>query len=215
MSRGSPRRRSARPPSAAARRWAPRGWISSTPTSRIHLCLWPTPSRRSPASWPRTRSACWESATTGRGGSSARATWPRRPACPATRSCSTTTATCSPGPTFPAGLSGDLLSYLRADPALTAVAYSPLLRGSYVRADKPLDAAFDHAGTPTRLAALGAVADETGATANQVVLAWLMGGEVPIIPLVGASSVAQLEESLAAADLELTADQRAALDTAH
>ena len=34
----------------------------------------------------------------------------------------------------------------------------------------------------------------------------------PAIPLVGASSVAQLEESLEAVDLELTADQRAALD---
>jgi aryl-alcohol dehydrogenase-like predicted oxidoreductase len=33
---------------------------------------------------------------------------------------------------------GDLLSYLRAHPALTAVVYSPLLRGAYVRDDKPL-----------------------------------------------------------------------------
>jgi hypothetical protein len=31
-----------------------------------------------------------------------------------------------------------LLSYLRAHPALTAVVYSPLLRGAYVRDDKPL-----------------------------------------------------------------------------
>ena len=44
--------------------------------------------------------------------------------------------------------------------------------------------------------------------------AWLMGGELPVIPLVGASSVAQLKESLAAVDLELTADQRARLDSA-
>ena len=35
-----------------------------------------------------------------------------------------------------------------------------------------------------------------------------------MIPLVGASSVAQLDESLAAVDLELTQDQRARLDTA-
>ena len=47
-----------------------------------------------------------------------------------------------------------------------------------------------------------------------MVLAWLMGGEVPVIPLVGASSVAQLDESLAAVDLELTAEQRARLDEA-
>jgi aryl-alcohol dehydrogenase-like predicted oxidoreductase len=59
------------------------------------------------------------------------------------------------------------------------------------------------------------VAEQTGATANQVVLAWLIGGEVGIIPLISASSVAQLDESLAAVDLELTADQRAKLDAAH
>lgn len=110
---------------------------------------------------------------------------------------------------------GDLLSYLRAEPALVPVAYSPLLAGSYVRADKPLGPEFDHPGTRARQAALRTVAEETGATVNQVVLAWLVGGEVPVVPLVGASSVAQLDESLAAVDLELTAEQRATLDAAH
>ena len=111
-------------------------------------------------------------------------------------------------------LSGDLHSYLRAEPGLALVAYSPLLAGGYVRQDKPLGAEFDHPGTPVRLAALREVAGETGATVNQVVLAWLIGAEVPVIPLVGASSVAQLDESLAAVDLELTAQQRARLDAA-
>jgi aryl-alcohol dehydrogenase-like predicted oxidoreductase len=111
-------------------------------------------------------------------------------------------------------LGGDLLSYLRAEPQLTAVAYSPLLNGGYVRPDKPLDAVFDHPGTAARLAALQEVAKDAGATVNQVVLAWLIGADVPMIPLVGASSVAQLDESLAAVDLELTAEQRARLDAA-
>jgi aryl-alcohol dehydrogenase-like predicted oxidoreductase len=53
-----------------------------------------------------------------------------------------------------------------------------------------------------------------GATANQVVLAWLMGGELPVIPLVGVSSVAQLEESLGAVDLTLATEQRERLDQA-
>jgi len=111
--------------------------------------------------------------------------------------------------------SGDLLSYVRATPELTLVAYSALLGGGYVREDKPLDDDLDHPGTPVRLAALCEVAKETGATVNQVVLAWLIGGEVPMIPLISASSVVQLDESLAALDLELTADQRATLDKAH
>lgn len=109
---------------------------------------------------------------------------------------------------------GEILSYVRAEPQLTLVAYSPLLAGAYVREDKPLGRGFDHAGTPTRLAAVREVAAETGATVNQVVLSWLIGGEVPVIPLVGASSVAQLDESLAAVDLDLTAPQRAKLDAA-
>jgi aryl-alcohol dehydrogenase-like predicted oxidoreductase len=109
---------------------------------------------------------------------------------------------------------GELLSYLRSEPGLVLVAYSPLLSGAYVRADRVLGAEFDHAGTPARLAALREVAGAAGATANQVVLAWLMGGELPVIPLVGASSVAQIEESLEAVDLELTEEQRARLDQA-
>lgn len=113
----------------------------------------------------------------------------------------------------PGVLGGELLSYLRAQPDVAAVAYSPLLRGAYVRADRPLDPEYDHPGTPPRLAALRDVARETGATANQVVLAWLIDGDIPFIPLVGASTVSQLDDSLAAVDLELTAQQRATLDS--
>src|SRR5581483_9941169 len=67
---------------------------------------------------------------------------------------------------------GDLLDYVRADPALTLVAYSPLLGGAYDRADRPMSPEHDHPGTVARLAALREVAAETGATAGQVVLAW-------------------------------------------
>ena len=109
---------------------------------------------------------------------------------------------------------GEVLSYLRARPSLAAVAYSPLLRGAYVRDDKPLGPEYDHAGTAARMDALRDVARQTGATLNQVVLAWLMGGDIPMIPLVSASTIAQLDESLEAVDLELTAEQRARLDDA-
>ncbi|MFI0235506.1 aldo/keto reductase [Streptomyces sp. NPDC016845] len=107
---------------------------------------------------------------------------------------------------------GNLLSMVRAEEDLTLVAYSPLLGGAYVRADKPLSAGHDHGSTQPRLAALREVAKSSGATVNQVVLAWMMGAPVPAIPLVGASSVAQIEESLAAVDLELTEEERARLD---
>ncbi|MFI7007732.1 aldo/keto reductase [Streptomyces sp. NPDC050145] len=123
-----------------------------------------------------------------------------------------------PSPLSPDGelgtADGNLLSMVRAERDLTLVAYSPLLSGGYVREDKPLGPGHDHGSRDARLAALREVAKETGATVNQVVLAWLIGAEVPAIPLVGASSVAQLEESLAAVDLELTEDQRTRLAAA-
>ncbi|MFC8358398.1 aldo/keto reductase [Streptomyces griseorubiginosus] len=123
-----------------------------------------------------------------------------------------------PEPLFPDGSLGhagpDLLSYLRAEPGLTLVAYSPLLKGAYSHPER-LPADFDHPGTASRLKVLAEVAKETGARVNQVVLAWQIGGDLPIVPLAGVSSVAQLEENLAAVDLELTPEQRARLDGAH
>jgi aryl-alcohol dehydrogenase-like predicted oxidoreductase len=109
---------------------------------------------------------------------------------------------------------GSILSYLRAEPGMALVAYSPLLNGAYTRPDKELDRGYDHPGTRARLKALDQVVTETGATANQVVLAWLIGGELPVVPLVGASSTGQLDESLAAVDLQLSAEQRQLLDAA-
>ena len=110
---------------------------------------------------------------------------------------------------------GDLLSLVRSSPALTLVAYSPLLSGACVRRTGRSGPSSTTRGLRPGFPCCGRWLAETGATVNQVVLAWLMGGELPVIPLVGASSVAQLEESLGAVDLELTAAQRARLDEAH
>jgi aryl-alcohol dehydrogenase-like predicted oxidoreductase len=114
----------------------------------------------------------------------------------------------------PGLLTADLLDYLTTEPSLVNVAYSPLLSGGYTRPDKTPGEEYAAAGNQARLQTLAAVARETGATRNQVVLAWLMTDSVPTIPLVGASSVDQLHESLDAVDLELSADQRARLDAA-
>lgn len=111
----------------------------------------------------------------------------------------------------------ELLDYARSTgapdrPSLTVVAYSPILQGAYVRPDKPLWDGFDHPTTRERVRVLHEVAAEIGATPNQVVLAWLLGGDTPVIPLIGASTVEQLDELLGAVDLELGDDVRARLD---
>src|SRR5262245_11456073 len=41
---------------------------------------------------------------------------------------------------------GSILSYLRAEPKMTLVAYSPLLNGAYTRPDKDLERGYDHPG---------------------------------------------------------------------
>ncbi|MFB6155354.1 MAG: aldo/keto reductase [Haloferacaceae archaeon] len=52
-----------------------------------------------------------------------------------------------------------------------------------------------------------AVAEEVGATPAQISLAWLMHHEQVTAPIVGARTVDQLEENLAAADVRLSASQ--------
>lgn len=54
---------------------------------------------------------------------------------------------------------------------------------------------------------LADVADETGATPAQVSLAWLLAVSEVMLPIPGTSSVAHLEENVAAAQVELTDDQ--------
>ncbi|WP_232014001.1 aldo/keto reductase [Glycomyces terrestris] len=97
------------------------------------------------------------------------------------------------------------LDYVAQTPGTALLAYSSLLSGAYVK--KPLGEHYAHPGTDARLRVLDEVCAETGATRNQVVLAWLAGHDAPVIPLVGVSSVAQLEEAAAGVALKLDPEQ--------
>jgi aryl-alcohol dehydrogenase-like predicted oxidoreductase len=107
----------------------------------------------------------------------------------------------------------ELVDYANAE-GLTLLAYSPLLKGVYARPHQAPPAAYDHPTNRARLAVLRETATELGATPTQVVLAWLMGGRPSMIPVVGASTVAQLDELLGAVDLQLDEDVRQRLDRA-
>ncbi len=74
--------------------------------------------------------------------------------------------------------------------------------------------AFDTERNWTIVEALVAVAGELGKTPGQVALAWLLARPVVSSVIFGARTVAQLEENLAAGDLDLPADARARLDAA-
>ena len=108
--------------------------------------------------------------------------------------------------------SAEQLDYVAENPRFMLWAYTPLINGAYVREDRPLPAAYDHPGTARRLAALAGVAGEVGASAGQVVLAWLLGGTPRAMPILGVSAAAHLDDALSAADLRLSEQQRARLD---
>ncbi|HZQ98085.1 MAG TPA: aldo/keto reductase [Chloroflexota bacterium] len=119
--------------------------------------------------------------------------------------------------------------------SLSLVAYSPLgggvLTGKY-RPDAPVppDSRAAQVGhrpsgrpghipvlDPAYLAAaerLGAVARELGATAGQAAIAWVLRQPAVASVIVGASSVAQLDQNLTALDLRLDAEAEARLAAA-
>ena len=105
------------------------------------------------------------------------------------------------------------------------IAYSPLAQGllggrygvdnrpSGVRAYNPLFGTENLKRVEPLLNTLRDVASEVGAKPAQVALAWLVN--LPgVVAIPGASSVEQLEFNVAAADIELSAEQQDALTTA-
>ena len=112
-------------------------------------------------------------------------------------------------------VTAETLDFVARHPEWELWAYSPLLRGSYDRADRPFPDAYRHEGNDRRLAVLADVAAELGVAPGQVVLAWLTGGEPAVLPVIGVSSVEQIAAGLAGAALELSPEQRARLDAAY
>jgi aryl-alcohol dehydrogenase-like predicted oxidoreductase len=64
------------------------------------------------------------------------------------------------------------------------------------------------------VAAVKAVSDQTGRGMAQVALAWLRYRPVPVIPIIGARKLSQLQDNLASFDLSLSKEQVQALDEA-
>jgi aryl-alcohol dehydrogenase-like predicted oxidoreductase len=64
------------------------------------------------------------------------------------------------------------------------------------------------------ISAVKSVSEQTGRSMAQVALAWLCHQTVPVIPIMGARKVSQLEDNLASLRLELSAEQLKSLDGA-
>ena len=111
------------------------------------------------------------------------------------------------------------LDYLRANPDVTLVAYSPILKGSYDDAAKRAGhwalEPYEGPDMQARIAVLGEVAAELGVTNNQLVLAWLLHQNTPtVVPLIGPRTFEQYEAALPALDIALTDGQMSRLDAA-
>jgi aryl-alcohol dehydrogenase-like predicted oxidoreductase len=116
---------------------------------------------------------------------------------------------------------------LAVDQGIGILVWSPLagglLSGKFRRADKGLEgsrALTDWAEPPVRneeqlldtIEVLVEIGDAHGVSAAQVALAWLLGRPGVVSLIIGARTDEQLEDNLAAADLELTDDDRARLE---
>ncbi len=64
------------------------------------------------------------------------------------------------------------------------------------------------------VAAVKNVSAQIGRSMSQVALAWLQSRPVPVIPILGARKLSQLQDNLASVDLTLTPDQAKTLDQA-
>ncbi|GAB4416013.1 MAG: aldo/keto reductase [Anaerolineales bacterium] len=103
------------------------------------------------------------------------------------------------------------------------IPYSPLaggfLTGKY-RQDQPLPNSPRAEGHKKRMTErnlalidkMNEIAQAHNAKISQVALAWLLADDVITSPIIGATSIAQLEENLGALDMKLTEDEKGILD---
>ena len=64
------------------------------------------------------------------------------------------------------------------------------------------------------ISAVKAVSEQVGRSMSQVALAWLRHQTAPVIPIIGARKVSQLQDNLGSLDLVLSAEQLEVLDGA-
>jgi aryl-alcohol dehydrogenase-like predicted oxidoreductase len=95
---------------------------------------------------------------------------------------------------------------------LVLLPYSPTLGGCYGRDDRPTPEGYVRSENRVKMRAVEDIAERKGVNGNTVALAWLLDRDQPTVPVLGVSTLEQLEENLAAADLEFSAAERRRLN---
>ncbi|HKI78049.1 MAG TPA: aldo/keto reductase [Ignavibacteriaceae bacterium] len=90
---------------------------------------------------------------------------------------------------------------------LQLLAYSPLLSGTYSRHSAEFPQFYGTKKNKKRFDILKEISDEEGISINQLVLAWMLNSELFVMPVIGVSSVQQLEENLKASEIRLTEER--------
>jgi len=114
------------------------------------------------------------------------------------------------GPQVPA--TDELVDYCDRN-GLTVLPYSPLLGGTYGRDDRPLPEQYVNTENELKLGIVREVADAHGVDGNQVVLAWLAHSDPVRVPVLGCSTVEQLDANLNAFDLDLSSGEMRRLNS--
>jgi aryl-alcohol dehydrogenase-like predicted oxidoreductase len=112
----------------------------------------------------------------------------------------------------------EMLPYCQ-DQGIAVTGFSPMARGwlsgskaTRSRTDQFFSEFYGDALDREICARVEAIATERGVTMAEVALAWVCSKEVICCPIIGASSVSQLENNVKALDLELSADEIEVLD---
>lgn len=116
---------------------------------------------------------------------------------------------------------------LCADEGVAVMAWSPLARGRLARPAQTSTARMETDTYGQQLfarseeadrrviEAVAALAATKGLSMAQIALAWVLGHPGVTVPIVGATRLEQLDDALAALDLVLTSEDRAALEAAY
>lgn len=111
-------------------------------------------------------------------------------------------------------LKPEMTEYCRTND-ITIFGYTTTISGAYSgRDDRPIPPEYQTPDTEERLKVLHQITKETGATAIQVVLAWMLQSDPIVIPIIGGSTTEQLAENLGVLNMSLTSDQMERLNTA-
>jgi aryl-alcohol dehydrogenase-like predicted oxidoreductase len=110
-------------------------------------------------------------------------------------------------------LTKDMADYC-VSAGLNMMAYSATLGGTYTgEATRPLPAGYQSTANAARLKMLATIANETGSSPQQVMLAWLWS-KPKMLPMIAVSSKSQLTHNIGAMKIKLTDDQVKRLDAA-